>query len=811
MSKTDHQHNMDFEAEVRVVAEAIWGLSPGECQPSHYPNNPHIQELDGIVRLRDVVHLIMATTSTRLEKAKDDVKKLNAAELHEGKDGVAISKWFITEKQLDAQHIEYARKSKVIAITLNQLRRRFFDGSKYIKLRKNSSFGSARDPNTDSITIDDRKYVQLPITLIADKLPSKPLSFCLQKSVLIDSIIKCIIQGKIAILIAPFGSGKSITTRQIFLRLAEQHRVDGNEPVPFTLNLREHWGQVHADEILDRHGRSIGYSPKEDLTIAWRSGVATLILDGFDEVASQTIMRRDDITFMRAARRDALSGVRDFLSKIPAGIGAFICGRDHYFDDEKEVADALAIGSKNVQVFRLGEFSEDGVREFLEKNGVSKNLPDWLPRKPLLLGYLIQKELIDEIVAIDGRNGFAHAWDTFLAKITEREADLESSTMASLTLRAVMERIAFMMRERPTKDGPVTGTDLSNAFNLETGQSASEGVLAQLQRLPGLTQRDKEPGSRSFVDEDMLSALQGGAFYRLIVDNFKSNNTLPIAEISPRAIEMAAYLLQKSGYTTSTLVAVVLGLARQKSRISNVDQILADLVMVVLAVANNEGIGSVNFDDLIVDSGIFGKINLEEIALHGLTLQECIIVEVLTASNVSGYGIRFNECLIQKIGGVGGELGLPKNIFLKCTVEHYDEMSTTNAVLQLNLAPQLKALITVLRKLFKQAGGGRQMNALHRGITQRQVLDYIDKIVGILESEGVVFVTGNVVHPVRKNIGRIDNILIAPLLSCLVSCDHIPRRSMPLLRAKAVLDELIAGFPKRSPTHRSSTPERQRA
>lgn len=30
--------------------------------------------------------------------------------------------------------------------------------------------------------------------------------------------------------------------------------------------------------------------------------------------------------------------------------------------------------------------------------------------------------------------------------------------------------------------------------------------------------------------------------------------------------------------------------------------------------------------------------------------------------------------------------------------------------------------------------------------------------------------------------------------SCLVSCDHIPRRSWPLFRAKAMLSSLIAGF-----------------
>ena len=38
-------------------------------------------------------------------------------------------------------------------------------------------------------------------------------------------------------------------------------------------------------------------------------------------------------------------------------------------------------------------------------------------------------------------------------------------------------------------------------------------------------------------------------------------------------------------------------------------------------------------------------------------------------------------------------------------------------------------------------------------------------------------------------------------LKCLVSCDHIPRRSMALFRAKAVLDELIGGLPPRS-SHR---------
>lgn len=76
MSGTDYKHNMQFEANVRQVAEAVWGLAPGDCQPSHYEGDSVIQELDGIARLRDVTHLIMATTSTRLEKVRSDAKKI---------------------------------------------------------------------------------------------------------------------------------------------------------------------------------------------------------------------------------------------------------------------------------------------------------------------------------------------------------------------------------------------------------------------------------------------------------------------------------------------------------------------------------------------------------------------------------------------------------------------------------------------------------------------------------------------------------------------------------------------------------------
>ena len=93
----DYDENREFEAEVRRVAEAVWGLQAGECQPQHYASSGPLTELDGLVRLRDVTHLIMATVSRKLDKVKDDVRKLDLAARAEAKRNIPVSRWFITK------------------------------------------------------------------------------------------------------------------------------------------------------------------------------------------------------------------------------------------------------------------------------------------------------------------------------------------------------------------------------------------------------------------------------------------------------------------------------------------------------------------------------------------------------------------------------------------------------------------------------------------------------------------------------------------------------------------------------------------
>lgn len=759
----ERDKNMAFEAEVRRIAEAVWGLLPGECQPMHYADDPVVRELDGMARMRDVTHLLMVTTSTRLDKVKDDCKKLNAAENIEKGRASAISKWIVTEKQLDAQHVDHARRNNVQAITFSDFKRRFFDSSKYLRLRNNAAFGSARDPRNNSINLSEDAYIALPmrISFAADD-PKRKIT---GKSISLDDISNRINRGETVVLRAPFGSGKSLTTREIFRILAKKHVANASEPTPFALNLREHWGAEYCDEVLERHARMIGYDPRTDLVIAWRAGMCSLLLDGFDEVAAQAVGRNDNKSFMREARRKALTGVRDFTQKLPPDVGVFICGRDHYFDTDSELASSLGVGGRKFIIVDLGEFNDLNTQEYLKKNGVSNSLPDWLPRKPLLLGYLLKERLLDQILSIDGSKGFGYAWNEFLAQICQREASLDQAVMDALTVRSVLERLAFGVRATASGVGPITGTDLASSYTTETGQPAGEGVLAQLQRLPGLAQRDEHGEARSFVDDDLLAALQGSAFARFVLSAFTADVNAPLSALNDRAVNMASYVLQTQQASIETILTIISQLVGGRSTLRGAAQHAADCLSVVINLSLQDGRSAIDLHDSIIDGASINALELDEISLHNVSFHNCTVRELVIGESTDLGSIRFKSCLVDKISGVSDRRALPAGFISEDSeIDAYDNISTNSAVLKLDISPQLKALITVLRKLYKQAGGGRKLGALSRGING-DVQRYIAPIVDLLKQHDFVTVQSSIVHPIRRQRGRVEEILSSPLIS----------------------------------------------
>jgi hypothetical protein len=259
---------------------------------------------------------------------------------------------------------------------------------------------------------------------------------------------------------------------------------------------------------------------------------------------------------MRQARKRALDGVHDIVTQTPTGVGLLLCGRDHYFDSIVELRDATGIGERPFSIVKIGEFTEGQAKEFLKTNGITIPLPDWLPRKPLLLGYLATHGLLEDVLQVDGSLGFSCAWKEFLRLICDREALYGHGIMNANVIHNILLRIACDVRSTVSGTGPITAPSLVEAYQLETGRMPVEGDLMQLQRLPGLTERDQGPATRSFIDEDMLAALQGESIANAILGDLKILGTKSWLDgMSPKSICMAAYLLKEQGTDAATVIS----------------------------------------------------------------------------------------------------------------------------------------------------------------------------------------------------------------------------------------------------------------
>jgi len=448
--------------------------------------------------------------------------------------------------------------------------------------------------------------------------------------------------------------------------------------VPLAINLREHWGALYSDEVLERHARSVGFSPKETLTAAWRAGITHLILDGFDEVATQAIARPSDRNFMINVRYEALQATRDLVSKMPSASGALICGRDHYFDDIMEMQNALGLQGKDFIVISLGEFTEDKVSEFLGKHASTSVLPDWLPRKPLLLGYLAHQKLLEDVLAIDSDKGFGFVWDAFLDLVCEREAQHERAVMDPATIRRVLERLACIARGTNVGTGPLTGIDLAEAFKAETGEIPGEGVLMQLQRLPGLTQREQDPTARSFVDTDMLGALQGSAVARMILESdFSLADRKWIAELPRNGVQMAAYLLDYKEFTSSGAIDFSRRILRDESKNKELEQLATDSFVVGVELVQETQLA--DGKGIVVTNGNIFTLDLEGKVVANTTFRGCSIEELYIGEQIHAMSVRFEGCVIMDMNGSPSEDGLPEGMFSSCEFGEFDDASTNSA------------------------------------------------------------------------------------------------------------------------------------
>ncbi|WP_369914918.1 NACHT domain-containing NTPase [Xanthomonas sp. NCPPB 3005] len=746
--------DLDFENEVRRIARAKW--------PSAAYSGAAMldgRERDGVFETEESINFIEATVSAGTGKAKDDTRKLFKAVSDYNKSGSfkAAIGWFVTKDEPTADQRKVVNdlgKGQVRAVSFSQFQQSIINVRDYLAARKEHFFGSVLDLSTGE------KSPSIPYVEIGLSDPAENASF------LIKDIARNVSEGSHYAIVGQYGAGKSMTLREIFFLLEERYINGKTGKFPVYINLREHSGQQDPIEILERHARSIGFDASGSLVRAWRAGFVILLVDGFDEVASLGV--QGTWKKLKDLRLRSLEGVRKLI-RDSVNTGVIACGRSNYFEADSELSRALGLNSP--KILHVDEFSDTQMRNFLSrfsKLSGEQAFPSWLPTRPLLLGYLASRELLQELDSSNNPLDAIDGWDYLLDKIYQREERIETNLDGG-TLRLILERVSTIARSSESGLGPISRSDLFSAFKEVCGYEPDEQGILAIQRLPGLGIYRPEEESRCFVDKELADVCRGRELSRFLTSPFDaSRNTIwtdamntcdkPISAIGAT---LANRHLEKQADSR--------GLLRQAMAFLNSRDDLAgakgDISMVIMH-GNNEVDISMTVTGITYTEDAI-EFTTGMIDLNHLSFSHCLFENIHfdTALN-SDHLPYFDGCLFENISGRVSAHDLPSIKFSKsCDFSKFDSNTTSESIRSGSMTVGEKVLLVTLRKLFVQGLSGRAESALFRGldVDERRC---VQEILTLLKRHQLATEysrgAGVVWLPARKALSRVKRILSAP-------------------------------------------------
>jgi hypothetical protein len=222
--------------------------------------------------------------------------------------------------------------------------------------------------------------------------------------------------------------------------------------------------------------------------------------------------------------------VRRFVEHHPSHLTTlFISGRANYFGTVAERTQALGMGGRRVTTYTLNEFSLEQIQRYLRRLGLDDDsVPDWLPSRPLLIGYLAVKGVLKDSLKKLAEMSRASGWDYLLEQVCDREgrqiADLGGQTDQ---VRVFVDRLATRARATATGRGPISAQEMTDLFRQVFPASPDEAAQQLLLRMAGLTVSRSSPAAvvavppdqedaREFVDSDLVDAARAGDVVRFI-------------------------------------------------------------------------------------------------------------------------------------------------------------------------------------------------------------------------------------------------------------------------------------------------------
>ena len=747
MNDATRIENEQFENNVQQIARALWPAA-------EFSGATLIagREIDGIFETEECIHVLEATTSRGKRKAKEDIDKLKTLmiKLRSATTFQPIQGWFITRDEPTAEQRGLANQQRdgINILSFLQFQGRLIDSRTYLDARDNYRFGSVRDPNTG----DNEPAVKyVPLDLVRTDTPA---------NVRRKDVLSLLEEGRTVVLLGDYGAGKSMTLREFYRTLKRRHLKGETSAFPVYLNLRDHYGQTDPAEVIERHGRSIGFTPPSSLVRAWRAGYVHLLIDGFDEIPAigvQGLWRR-----LRDNRYRAMEIIRRMIGEQPSGTGLLVAGREQYFDSRKERHAALRLPNNAVEL-SLNEFTEAQIKTYLQQTGLSGFVPPWLPSRPLLVGYLATTGLLNDLVDgdMEKRMNRAEGWNFLLDNVSAREAEIEAG-IDGTTVRRILERLATRARTSPGGVGSLSPDSVFQAFSEICGYSPDERGMVLLQRLPGLGVDRADEDSRTFVDQAFADACRAGDLVSFVEAPFDFERSVlrdMECSIGVLGVEVAGYLATQRGFSAGKMNAAV----AQARRFGN-GYLLADLIRMILES------GFRVHEPVTVDGPLIPFLELGTTAadLSMVKFKDCFFsrIEIDATADASKVPF-FRECYIDEIDGIVSSDDLPKGRFdSACIIDRFTSSTdTTRAVLTLDRPLGIRVCITILKKLFEQAGSGRKENALHRGLDSH-ARRLVPDVLRVLQTEGLArpypSKRGKIWIPDRSSRRRVGRMIAAP-------------------------------------------------
>jgi len=743
---------MDFENEVRRIARNLW--PEAEFDGSYIFSG---RERDGVFFTEECIHIVEATTSRKLDKAKKDIRKSVklAQKFQSTYPARAVKCWFITQHEPTPDQRDVARNHRglVVAVSFNQFQSKLINAKSYLSARDNYAFGSVRDPKTNStkVSID-----YIPLDLVESETSNLWD---------IDKLCDHIQQGGRAILLGDYGAGKSMTLREIYLGLRKLYLRNEITRFPVYLNLRDHHGQTNPAEVLERHARNIGYGSPSHLVRAWRSGYVYLILDGFDEIT--TLGWVGKWKKLQDARYRSMEVIRAFVTETPLETGLVLAGRAYFFDGDKERSRALATNPSYVEL-NLNDFSDEQIESYLEKFGHGGMIPSWLPSRPLLLGTLVARGLLENIIDSSDKKvkvvDPAVGWDLLINQITSRESQIGAG-IDGVTLRRIFERLATKARFSPDGLGPLTMEEITSAFSEICGYPPDEQGMLLLQRLPGLGIDQEEEGTRKFIDSDLVDVCRSGDIIEFLTTPYSFDiQALVGAEHAMRNLGVSVAAKHLSSPKASGTFNPALDKASEPYETG---VLMVDILRV--AIVQRWDVQK----PIRVQGALVPYIELpSQIGdLSRVEFRDCYFNRLEIDNQVEGSHLpRFQDCYFTEVDGRVLEKDLPKAKFLgDCIFDRFvGSLETTSAILELDLPLGTRITLSVLKKLYEQRGSGRRQNALFRGLSHRE-RRLVPDVLKLLQAEGLAtnYPRGNdtIWLPDRSQQARVRKMIGAPTTS----------------------------------------------